>query len=370
MNVQSEAFAKNLKERRRELGYTQKELADLIGYSEKSISKWESGAVIAPSAVLPLLAKKLGTSIDSLLSESSDQRYYLGIDGGGTKTAFALADSDGNVLYKTTLGGSNPVDIGIERTCEILADGIETVCASIPYSKIHVFAGISGGITGDYKVRIRTFLENYGFASADNGSDAENAVALALGRGEGTAVIMGTGSIAFSRHNGRLIRNGGYGYLFDDGGSGFAIGRDAIIAALNFEEGRGEKTVLLKKLKESLGYDKLIDSLGTLYKGGKRTTASFVPIVFSAFKEGDGVAARIIDQNMCAIARLIENAPSDAEGKVRVVLVGGIVNEIELLLPLITKYLKDASKYDISANTGAPIYGALMLAGLERVKEI
>ncbi len=370
MNLQSEAFAKNLKERRRELGYTQKELAELIGYSEKSVSKWESGAVIAPSAVLPLLAKKLGTSIDSLLSENSEQRYYLGIDGGGTKTAFALADSNGSVLYKTVIGGSNPVDIGIERTYEILTDGIETVCASIPYSKISVFAGISGGITGDYKARIRTFLENYGFASADNGSDAENAVAIALGRGEGTAVIMGTGSIAFSRYNGKLIRNGGYGYLFDDGGSGFAIGRDAVIAALNFEEGRGEQTVLLQKLKESLGTDKLLDSLGTLYKGGKRATASFAPIVFSAFKEGDAVAARIIDENMWAVARLIENAPRNTDGRVRAVLVGGLVKEFELLLPLIKRHLKDADKYDISASTRAPIYGALMLAGAENVKEI
>ncbi len=369
MAIQGEAFAKNLKARRRELGLTQKDLADQIGYSEKSVSKWENGFSIAPSAILPLLAKKLETSIDALLSENSEQRYFLGIDGGGTKTEFALSDEDGTILYRAILDGSNPVDIGIDKTLDILADGISAVCGKIPNSKISVFAGISGGITGDYKNRIHEFLNRYNFADAKNGSDAENAVAIALGERNGTAIIMGTGSIAFTKTNGTLTRNGGYGFFFDDGGSGFSIGRDAVIAALTAEEGRGIETVLLPMLKEKLGCERLIDALGALYKGGKRIVASFAPLVFNALKAGDEAAEAIIDSNMRAIASLIDNAPLTENGRHRVVIVGGLANEFDIIEPYIKKYVRNAESLDISANTSAPIYGALMLAGARQEKE-
>ncbi len=360
-------FAQNLKSKRRELGFTQKELAELIGYTEKSVSKWESGIAIAPSAVLPLLAKKLEVSIDYLFTENKKQHFFLGIDGGGTKTEFALSDGDSNIIHRTTLEGSNPVDIGIERALKILSEGIAFVCKGIPMSRISVFAGLSGGITGGFGARIKDFLDGYGFASSDNGSDAQNAVALALGDNDGTAIIIGTGSIAFTRTGGKLVRNGGYGYFFDDGGSGFAIGRDAMMAALRAEEGRNEPTLLVDMLKNELETARIIDALGVMYEGGKRKVASLAPLVFEAFKSGDKAAESILDKNMKTVAELIENAPLSSEKK-KVVLVGGLAKDFDILLPYIKKHLEKPDEYNISANTNAPIFGALMLAGA-KIKE-
>ncbi len=369
MSYQSDIFAKNLRKRRRELGLTQRALAELIGYTEKSVSKWESGFATAPSAILPLLAKSLNTSIDSLFSERAQKRYYLGIDGGGTKTDFALADSEGNIISRAVLGGSNPVDIGIERTLDILSEGIAAVCSEISNSEISVFAGLSGGTTGNFKTRIKSFLERYDFLSANNGSDAENATALALGEGEGTAIIIGTGSIALTRRHGTLIRNGGYGVLFDDGGSGFAIGRDAVIAALQAEECRGNETILLTALKKKFEVSQLKDALGTLYEGGKRMTASLSLEVFEALRCGDVVAEEIIDRNMHAIARLMENASKDKTEVHRVVLVGSIAKDFDIICPYIKRHLEYPEKYELTANTMPPIYGALMLAGASIGKE-
>ncbi len=368
MNMVNDIFAKNLKARRRELGLTQKELAELIGYTEKSVSKWESGFAIAPSAILPQLAKHLQTSIDTLFRDELGIKYFLGIDGGGTKTEFALADTLGNIIRRTTLGGSNPIDIGIENTLSLLADGISIVTDGVPVSRISVFAGISGGITGSSKPKIKEFLEGMGFAAADCGSDAENATALALGDGDGTAIIIGTGSIAFTREGGVLRRYGGYGFLFDDGGSGFAIGRDAIIASLTAEEGRSESTILLPLLSEALMCDRLIDSLGKLYAGGKRTVASIAPLVFDAYFKGDKLAEEILNKNMSAVARLIEASPYKGTEPRRTVLVGGLTKDFSVLEPLIKKHLKNPEKYDISANSQAPVYGALSLAGAKNLR--
>ena len=69
------------------------------------------------------------------------------------------------------------------------------------------------------------------------------------------------------------------------------------------------------------------------------------------------------DANMSAIANLIEGSPKKAGEPWRVVLVGGLAKEIEVLMPYIRQHIKNPEKYIIEANTSAPIYGALRLAG-------
>ena len=57
-------FAKNLKQQRLSNNLTQKQLAQIINYSEKSVSKWETGEAIPPSQILPELSEVLHLSID------------------------------------------------------------------------------------------------------------------------------------------------------------------------------------------------------------------------------------------------------------------------------------------------------------------
>ena len=61
-----------------------------------------------------------------------DKKYYLGIDGGGTKTEFILIDEQGNVLNRYLDKGSNPNDIGIENCVSVLRGGIERTLNSLP----------------------------------------------------------------------------------------------------------------------------------------------------------------------------------------------------------------------------------------------
>ena len=98
----SNIFAANIKAQRRKRKMTQKEFAELLGYSEKAVSKWECGAGIPPIETLFEIAKLFDTSVEGLFN--ADERYYLAIDGGGTKTALLLADHDGAVIrsYRTT----------------------------------------------------------------------------------------------------------------------------------------------------------------------------------------------------------------------------------------------------------------------------
>ena len=264
--------AQNMRTRRHALGLTQSELGSMIGYSEKSVSKWESAQALPPSAILPQLALCLRTTIDELMAEQAKIQYYLGIDGGGTKTEFVLTDTDGRVLERVILGGSNPTDVGMKVTCEVLDSGIRRACRKMPLHQISVFAGLAGGISGNNRKEIRSFLDDYGFGAVENGSDGENAIAAGLGDGDGIVVILGTGAIAFSQQNGSQRRFGGYGHFFEDAGSGFSIGRDGVLAALKNEDGSGKTTLLHDLVLKKCGTPCVLDSLSGFYENGKKNT--------------------------------------------------------------------------------------------------
>ena len=360
-----ESFAQNLRTYRKNAGMTQKMLGASIGYSEKAVSKWESG-VLPPVAALVKLADALQTTVDELLTTAQESAYFLGIDGGATKTEFVLTDAAGNVLCRHFEGSCNPVDIGMEAAQKVLDTGIRTVCKGVPMRKISMFAGISGGISGNNKEILHDFFAKFPFAKCDNGSDAQLIVAAGLGHSDGIAVIMGTGSVAFAQENGAMHRIGGLGYLFDNGGNGYSIGRDAIRAALCVEDGSGEQTLLHKLVTEKLGNTSAIASLGELYALGKRGVASYAPLVFRAADEGDGVARNILRRNMKEIAALLTAGRKKlGAGKVKAVFVGGLTNRWDILLPEILDQLPEKECYELSVYQGRAVNGALVLAGLK-----
>ena len=172
-------FAENLKRYRTKLGLTQKQLAEKIGYTEKSVSKWESGNALPTMEIALKLTDLFRISLDALMFEDMTCHYFLGIDGGGTKTAFKLIDQEGMLVNQITKGPSNPYDIGIESAISVLKDGIHQVCMGIPCTKVTLFAGLAGfGMVGDNTKILHRFLEKFDFFAFDSGSDIENIAAL------------------------------------------------------------------------------------------------------------------------------------------------------------------------------------------------
>ncbi len=356
-------LSRNLRIFRKRAKLTQRELGMKIGYSEKSVSKWELGENMPPVSTLTVLAETLGTNVDALLGFSGQPSFYLGIDGGGTKTRFSIANADGAIIRSVTLGGTNPIDIGFDAARSVLAQGIRRVCDEIPVGRVSVFAGIAGGISGDNPKYLHDFFDLFGFSCYGIGSDIENAIAATLGDGDGICTIMGTGNVTFAIRDGVRTRHGGYGYLFDEGGSGYDIGASGIRAALAAEDGSGAPTPLLNACREKTGR-RMVDSIGDLYKGGKALIASFAPLVTHAAREGDAVSLEILRESIHHYAKHLAAAlrrfsPGD---KVRVRIIGGLSAEADLLLPLLTEEIPDLLTLDLEFVKTAPIEGALRLA--------
>ncbi len=70
----NQRLAKNLTHYRKAAGLTQAELAEKINYSDKSVSKWESGNGVPDIYVLLQLAELYGVTVDVLLGDGAPVR--------------------------------------------------------------------------------------------------------------------------------------------------------------------------------------------------------------------------------------------------------------------------------------------------------
>lgn len=362
-NNYEKAFSINVRRLRKKRSMTQKELADAIGYSEKTVSKWETEGSVPSIEGIFQVANTLRVSIAELF-RWDEAIYYLGIDGGGTKTEFVLSDSENKVVSRLLMDGCNPNTVGIEQTRRIIEDGAVRICKDVPLSSVAVYAGIAGCASGNYADEIREMLQKMSFAACDVGSDTNNIVAAGLGNNEGVAMILGTGICAYVVKKDETKRIAGWGYLFDNGGSAFHIGRDAIHAYFSACDGSGEETSLVQRIKETFRGSNA-DFLMHLYNGGNKVVSSYAVYVFEEAEKGDRVSVAILKQNVAEIARLIRASLSHflaCSEKIPVILGGGLTNQAILLPYLFDALGDDVKRCNIQILSVSPVEGALELA--------
>ena len=362
-NNYEKSFSVNVRRLRKKLNITQKSLADAIGYSEKTVSKWETEGSVPPIEALFKIANIFRVGLEELF-KCDESVYYLGIDGGGTKTELALSDPEGKIVSRLFMDGCNPNTVGIERTKRIIEDGIIQACKDVPLSSVVVYAGIAGCASEIYADEIKTMLEKMSFAAFDVGSDNNNIVAAGLGNNEGITMILGTGICSYVVKKEETKRIAGWGYLFDNGGSAFHIGRDVINAYFSAYDGTGEETTLVKRIKETSKCSNE-EFIKNLYSGGNKLVSSYAVYAFEEAKKGDRVSVAIIKKHVAEISRLIRASLShfsDYNEKIPVILGGGLTNQ-SLLLPYLMEELgEDIKRCDIQVLKVPPVDGALELA--------
>lgn len=229
----------------------------------------------------------------------------IGIDAGGTKNELVLCEKDGRVVNRLTAPGSNAADLGPENAAMRIASQVRALVDGHNETVDALFAGLSGGGAPAISGEVRAVLtrELPFVKSISNGSDALNGLYAGVGAGDGMVVIAGTGTSAFVRCGGVLTQVGGWGYLVDDAGSGYSIGRAVLNAAFRERDGRGESTRLTELVERQLGFN-VLGAVPMIYRGGKRTVASFAPLAFEAADMGDRQALAIVD-NACRELRLL-----------------------------------------------------------------
>lgn len=193
--------------------------------------------------------------------------YYLGIDGGGTKTTCAVGD-DTRTLATVVTGPSNIVRVGEARTRESLQQGISQVCAAAgitPAQIVCTCVGGSGAGRQEYAAIVQSMVGELVSSSVEVVGDMEIALDAAFDRGPGVIVIAGTGSIAYGRNlSGATARAGGWGFAIGDEGSAHWIGRTTVNAVLRASDAHepgetAEDEGLIAALYKSWGVRSLLD---------------------------------------------------------------------------------------------------------------
>lgn len=352
----SKTLASNIRLNRKNRGLTQLSLSEMLYVSPQTISKWESGASEPDAEKLCRLADIFGISLDTLVRNRGEEekRAFIAVDGGGTKTEFLLFYENGKIIDGVTLEGSNPNVCGMERVKSILTEGIDRMIKN--GNRVEgLFAGISGASGGDNREVLNRFLaEKYPYFKSRVEGDIHNVINSVDGDERCVAVICGTGSVAYAYDGDSLRRFGGWGYLFDDAGSGFDMGRDLIKHVLLLED-LGESDEISAVLYEKIG-GKVFEHISEIYSGGKDYIASFAPMVFELYDNGNSVAEKIVEKCVSRLSELILQAKERANCGDNVIVSGGLTSRRDILEPLISERLGDRAK--LIFPTAKPIVGA------------
>jgi N-acetylglucosamine kinase-like BadF-type ATPase len=300
-------------------------------------------------------------------------KYFLGVDGGASKTAALVIDGDGQPLGRGVAGPSNHLRVGIETATRNVerAVNIALVEAGMAIRQVeYAYCGIAGADHPAHRQRVIDSLKIFfpkGNFIVDN--DARIALTGAVGFGSGVVVISGTGSVAFGRNDGaQEARAGGWGPTIGDEGSGYAIARDGLSAIVRAHDGRGRRT----KMTELLCYDYDMCSPEDLPRFVYATTthaddiARYGKLVIEAARLGDEVAREILERAgreladcVLAVARRL----SLTESEFPVAYVGGVFNAEDVLLgPMRAVVAAEAPKATLNPPKNTPVEGAAMMA--------
>ena len=248
-------------------------------------------------------------------------KYILGIDGGGSKTTAILADERGIVLSEGRGGASNYQTIGLESAGQAIklaiTAAIEKAGKDFSVSlddlddRLVVVAGLAGADRPLDRERLAPVVwTQLPVRPLQLRIEHDARVGLAAGTGDkpGIILIAGTGSIAFGMDNtGRQVRAGGWGPILGDEGSGYSIGRAALIAILWEYDGRGKPTSLTKRIMSHLGVTGPDEMVSLVYQGPLQRSeiAKLAEIVLEEAALGDEVSQYLITDAAEQLVRMI-----------------------------------------------------------------
>lgn len=252
--------------------------------------------------------------------------FIAGIDGGGTHTRVQLRDLNNNPIRRGEFGPFNINAIGADAFRSLLREvfawcGEMGECARLCVGG----AGISNPMVRQI---LDEELERVGFQGKNKlCGDQEIALRGAMDC-PGIVVISGTGSICFGKNAaGKTARSGGYGHLIDDGGSGYALGRDVLSSAVRSADGRAEESGVFRAVCDRLGGVERIVPFVYAPETNKAAIADLASIALDQAGRGDPEALRILAREAVELADMVRAVQKalDLPG-CRIALLGGLMS--------------------------------------------
>ncbi len=296
----------------------------------------------------------------------------LGIDGGASKTIALLANTDGIVLGRVQVGGSNKQVSGVEATLDTLSLAVDRVfeLANLPVQPVVAAClGLSGVDRPEDQALIQGWADRRRLAQTLRVvNDAQLVVAAGTPHGYGVGLICGTGSIAIGRAiDGRSGRSGGWGYLLGDEGSGYDIALRALRSAAQAADGRGSGQQLLTEILELWGLQQPFELIPFVYHRAdpRAILADLPPLISRLANQGDPTSLAILNEagRELAAAVLAVADQIDMHGPIPLAIAGSVGLRTPLLLQFLCAELAQHGRpADPLTPVEDPAIGALRIA--------
>ena len=270
--------------------------------------------------------------------------FYVGADGGGTRTTCVLISSEGKVLAVQKGGGLNYHTIGMENAKRNLFEIISRLTDGLDSPCLKIGVGMSALDDRATDRQLSDFSE--GYFEKENlflHSDAYAALMAATLGKSGVIVICGTGSMAvYADETLKQTPAGGWGYLLGDAGSSYNLAVDGMRAAIAQFENTGERTLLADALMKRFSLSHPRALIDFIYADTTKPSdiAKFAMDVLTLANEGDHAAKGIVDKHMSEMAKIVSgltknNIPSP------VWLYGGVFEHNPFVVRLFEKKLSE-----------------------------
>jgi len=237
----------------------------------------------------------------------------LGVEGGGTKTAWVLVERTvaelgeaGPQLRILDQGKLPPSNFRLE-----MPDRLKAIFRELPSAIDRAGIFLAGcGTAEDRQSLSRLCTEIWPNAKIVTGSDRESGLAAALGHGDGIVVSAGTGSSVTGRRGDKVEKAGGWGHILGDTGGGYFLSIQALRLILRqYDLHRGEMQFTAKIL-HALSLNNLDELVRWAQTADKMEIAMLTPVVFEAGASGDARVMEIIEKGAQVLSDYTEAVAS------------------------------------------------------------
>ena len=287
-----------------------------------------------------------------------ESRLIVAVDGGGSTCRACVAQLDGRVLGRATGKPANiSTDFASSRQNILDTIGLAYNDAGLSSTRSgadYGYLGLAGATVGGMAAKLRDSLE---FFRTHVGGDLETTVQGALGDGDGTVAMFGTGSFYVTCQGDVYRRVGGWGFRLCDDGGGAYLGQALLRLTVQAYDGLVPHSPLTKEI---LGrYGGTPDKLVTFAQSASPLEfGSFAPELVTAFNSGDENAAMLIARAVERLEKTLDNLGALSVGPLY--LLGG-------LGPFYQDQLRAEYRNICEKPGGDPLTGAIRLAQIHLI---
>ena len=284
----------------------------------------------------------------------------LGVEGGGTKTAWVLVERDGDELRILEQGKLPPSNFRLTTP-----ERLRTILSELPKDQNRVGVFLAGCVTDEDRQSLsRLCAEIWPSAKIVVGNDRDSGVAAALGNADGIVVNAGSGSSVTGRRSGKIEKAGGWGHILGDAGGGYFLVIQALRLILReYDLHRGE-VQFTAKILHALSLNNLDELVRWAQTADKMEIALLAPVVFEAAANGDAHVVKILEEGASCLCEYTESVATRLHLLApKVVLIGGLFQRDSIYAHTFRRRLKkNLPDARVAAAERAPELGAAWLA--------